>query len=133
MAEALERAVVQIPMRRLHFARQRLRVHGESVVLRRDRDGARRQVGDRVIRAAVSELQLESPGAEREPEELVSETDPEDRAPAEELLDRRDRAGQRGGIPGAVREEDPVRVARQDAVGRRVRGKDGHAAPRRVE
>ena len=58
---------------------QRRGVDGEAVVLRRDLDLAGLLVADRVIGAAVAELELERLGAERLAEELMAQADPEDR------------------------------------------------------
>ena len=59
--------------------RQRLGIHGEAVVLRGDLDLAGLEFLDRMIRAAVAELQLEGLAAERQPEDLVAEADAEHR------------------------------------------------------
>ena len=59
MAESLERAVVEVPVRGLDLRGQRAGIDRETVVLRRDRHGARLEVADRVVGAAVPELQLE--------------------------------------------------------------------------
>src|SRR5687768_7891083 len=89
---------------------------GEAVVLRRDRNGARRDVLDRMVRAAVPELQLEGRAAESEAEELVTEADAEDRSLRQEPFDRPDRSGEGRGIPRAVREEHAVRVPSEDLL-----------------
>ena len=59
VAESLERSVVQVAVRRLDVRGQRPGVDREAVVLRRDRDVAGAEVLDRVVRAAMAELQLE--------------------------------------------------------------------------
>ena len=56
----------------------------EAVVLRRDAHPAGAQVVHRMVDAAVPELELEALAAEREPEDLVPETDAEDRHAADE-------------------------------------------------
>src|SRR6476646_6857008 len=64
VAETLHRAVVQIEMGELIFGiGEQAGLDGEAVVLGGDRDLAGGEVLDRVVRAAVSELQLERPSA----------------------------------------------------------------------
>ena len=85
--EALDGAVVQVPVRH-HDAGllEQLRVDAEAVVLRGDLDLPRLEVLDRVVRAAVAELELVGLAAAREAEDLVSETDAEGRQRVDECL-----------------------------------------------
>src|SRR5579885_3588563 len=62
VAEPLERLVVQVDVARLDVRRQRRRVDGEPVILRGDLDLARPLVPNRVVGAAMAELELEGPG-----------------------------------------------------------------------
>src|SRR4029079_14819088 len=125
VAESLEGSVVQVAERRGDVRGQRARVDREPVILRRERDVSGADVLDRVVRAAMAELQLERARAEREAEELVPQADAEDGlARPDERFDRPDRALERGRIAGAVGEEDAVRAAREDRLGARRRGKD---------
>ena len=55
---ALDGAVIQVDVRDLDVFRQRLGIDGEAVVLRRDLHLAGLELLDRMIRAAVPELQL---------------------------------------------------------------------------
>ena len=80
MAQPLDGPVVQARVRDLDAGRQRARLDGEAVVLRRDLDAARLEVLHRVIAAAVAELELERPSAERQREHLVAQADAEQRA-----------------------------------------------------
>src|SRR5678815_3313770 len=46
-------AVVQVDVRHFNLGGERLRIHGETVILRGDRHFARAQIFDRLIRAAT--------------------------------------------------------------------------------
>ena len=60
MPHAFERVVVQIDVGQLHFAlRQRIRIDGKIMVVRRDLDLARVQLLHRMVAAVVAKLQLE--------------------------------------------------------------------------
>src|SRR5439155_17283851 len=69
--------------------------------------------GHGVVRAAMAELELARGAAEREPEQLVTEADPERRHPLRELPRRGHREVERLGIARAVRKHDSLRVVRQ--------------------
>src|SRR5262245_66441806 len=100
---AVDGLVVQIHAIDGNVAGKRLRVDGESVVLRCDFNLARVEVLHRLIAAAMAELQLESFSAERLSENLVSQTDAEDRDPGlDEFADGADGVSERSGIAGAV-------------------------------
>ena len=71
-------AVVQIYVRDLDVFRQRIRIDSEPVILRGDRDLAVAQIFHRLIRAMMSKFQFECRSSERESENLVTETNPED-------------------------------------------------------
>ena len=88
-------------------------VGGEPVILRGDRDFPGAQVFDRMIAAAVPELQFESGPAERVGEDLMPETDPEDRLFLDDLLDLAVDLIERGRVAGSVREENAVGIACQ--------------------
>src|SRR5438034_3652839 len=92
-AQALERPVVQVPVRQGHPAERRrndrrltlspggacpppLRIDGEPVVVGGHLDPASDQVADGLIRPAVAELHLVGPPIERQPEQLMPQTDP---------------------------------------------------------
>src|SRR4051794_16234883 len=78
--ETFERLVVEVDVRVFDIVRvQRIGIDCEAVILRRDLDASAAQILDRMIAAAVSELQLVRAAAERQAEELVAETDAEDR------------------------------------------------------
>ena len=83
---ALDRAVVEVHVRDLGPG-DGLVAHGEPVVLRRDLDHPGAQVLDRVVGAAVAELELEGLHAERLRQKLVPEADAEHGHLAEQALD----------------------------------------------
>src|ERR1043165_1439110 len=56
MPHALHGAVIQIDVRDLHFFRQRIRIHRESVILRGDRNLAGSQILHWLIPTAMPEL-----------------------------------------------------------------------------
>ena len=110
--DPLQRAVEQRPMRRATIRRQRVFLHGETVVLARDHDAPRIELDDGVVRAVMAELHLLRLRAAREPQELMPETDAERRhADVDDRADRLDRVVARLRIAGAVRQEHAVRAA----------------------
>src|SRR4051794_936287 len=78
MSHAFDGAVVQIDVGDFHLFRQRVRIHSEPMILRRDRDLARPQILHRLIPAAMPEFQLEGPSAHGEPKNLMAKANPED-------------------------------------------------------
>src|SRR3989454_9323289 len=86
VSHALDRAVVQIPVRHLELRTwEGVGIDREAVVLRRDVDAPRAEVFDGLVPAAVPEFQFERPSPEGEGQELVAEADPEDRRAAGEF------------------------------------------------
>src|SRR5712691_1909172 len=124
MAEPFERAVVQVAVGLLDLGAEGFPIDRETVILRRNRDLAGSQVAHRMVRSAVTELQLEGFSSQGEAEQLMAEADPENRPRADQLLQRMDRARQRGRIPGAIGEEDPVRLESEDLFRRGARRKN---------
>src|SRR5687768_14052232 len=80
--EAFDGPVVERDVRLLPRVARRDR---EAVVLRRDEDGVRRALEDRMVRAAVAERELERPASGCEGKELVAEADPENRDPSDQV------------------------------------------------
>src|SRR5258708_24456739 len=80
------------------------------MILRRDFDLLREQVLHRMIRAMMAEPQLERFPAKREPAQLVSQTDSENRYAPQHRADGFDRVS--GGPPTAraPRQQQPLRV-----------------------
>src|SRR5882672_1947161 len=78
--ETFQRLVVEIDVCVFDLVRvQRIGVDREAMILRRDLDASAAKILDRMIAAAMSELQLVRAAAEREAEELMAEADAEDR------------------------------------------------------
>src|SRR5712691_7250761 len=134
MAEPLARAVVQVDVRRLPaVGLGGRRVHGEPVVLRRDRDLRRREVLHWMVGAVVAELELVGAAAAGEPHDLVAEADAEDRQAPEQRAHRVDQVRHALRIAGAVREEHAVWLPLEDGGRRRRRGHHGDVATRHTE
>ena len=88
-----------------------------------------------MVRAVVAERKPRRRRADRAAHELVAEADPEDRqGPLRAALRRGVEEGSggrrdvrdRGGIPGPVRDDDPVRRPREDVARGRRRGEHAH-------
>src|SRR5208282_6579123 len=107
--------VVQVQVRDFDVARRkRFRIDAEAVILRGDFNFPREEIFHRMIRAVVPEFQLESLAAESEAAELVSEAGAEDRDASEQLADIRDGVRDRLRIAGAIRQENTVRLQREN-------------------
>src|SRR6266852_4627497 len=98
----------------LDLGRERFALHREPVILRGDRDLPRSKIAHGVVRPEVTELQLEGACPEREPEQLVAQTDPENRPRADQLLQSSNRTREGGWIPGAVGEKDSIRLGSEN-------------------
>ena len=72
-----------------------------------------------MVGAVMAEAELVGPSAEREAEDLMAETDSEDRLPAEHAAHRFARVRQRGRIGGPVGEKNAVGIERKNLVGGR--------------
>src|SRR5713226_4392783 len=121
--------VVQIDVRNLDVAgRQRVRIDGKAVVLRRDFDPIGGQVLHRVVGAVMAELQLERAPAQSQPADLMAQADSEDRDPPQELADVRDGVGHRLRVTGPVREKHAIGREREHVFGRGLRRDDGDLA-----
>src|SRR5512135_3120235 len=92
------------------------------------------QITNRVVSPAMPVRELHGRPAEREPEQLMTETNPEDRnAPVREFADGGNGVAHRGWIAGTVGEKYPVRLELA-YPGRRCRGRHHrHAAAVLVE
>src|SRR5919199_4915276 len=84
------------------------------MVLAGDLDTPCVEVADRVVRAVVPERHLVRLAAQSQSEELVPETDAEDRRLSEDVAQVRDRLLQGRWISGTVREEETIGRLRQD-------------------
>ncbi len=109
------------------------RVDGKAVVVGGHLDLAGGAVHHRLVDPAVPVLQLVGAEAERPPEELVAETDAEERDPGgQHVAQQLDLVLGARRVTGAVGEEDPVRsgVADRPDLGEgRGRGQDVHLDP----
>src|SRR5438105_15545521 len=86
-AKSLQRLVVKIGVRDFHLAQiGTIRVDREAVIVRSDLDLIRQMILHRVIGAAVAELHFISLAAHCQAQNLVAETDTENRYPANEAL-----------------------------------------------
>src|SRR5262249_7436262 len=85
VAQAFERVVVQIDVGQLDIALlERIGIDSEVVVVRGDLNLAALKAFHRMIAAVVPELQLVCPATECETDELMSQTNAEDRSLAHE-------------------------------------------------
>src|SRR5258708_33787154 len=88
MAEAFQGLVVEIDVGELDVVlAEGVGIDREAVVLGRDLDPAVAQILDRMIAAAVSELQFVGLSAEGQAEELMAEADTEDGNLPDEMAD----------------------------------------------
>src|ERR1700689_1515919 len=77
--QSLDGVVIQVQMRQYRAPFERVVVDREAVVLRRDLDAPRAQIHHRMIGAMMAEVELVGLAAERQPKQLMSETDAEHR------------------------------------------------------
>ena len=89
-----------------------------------------RQVLDRVVGAVVAERQLVGLEADRAAEQLVAEADAEHRHLADEPADGLDDVVERGGVAGAVGEEDASGSLASSSSALAVHGCSSTVAPR---
>src|SRR5688572_23021774 len=127
VAKPLDGAVVEVDMRDLEIGRAGnpllAPLYGEAVVLARDQHITALEILHGMIPAAVSIREFLRATAECDPEELVPEADAEHRHTLlGDRLDRRWGVLDRLGVPWTVREEDAVRLVREDLLRRRRRG-----------
>src|ERR1051326_3319583 len=108
MPHSLDCAVVQIDMRLFHMGGKRLRIDCESVILRSDGHFAGAQIFYRLVRSAMAEFQFERRSAEREAQNLMAETDPEDRSLAHQILHGFVGIRERRRVARAIGEKNPV-------------------------
>ena len=119
VSEAFERLIVQIPVRQFDIGGgQRIRVHGKAVIMGRDLDLVGGLVQNGMISATVPEFQLVGFSAKRQPEDLMSQADAENRFLAEELSDVGRLDLERRGIARPVGEENTVGFQAEHILGR---------------
>ena len=117
VAHSLDRAVIQIDVRYLYIGSERLRVHGESVILRGDGNFACAQIFYRLIGPTMAEFQFECRAAEREAENLMAEANPEDRLFAHQIVHGFVRVRKRRWIARAVGEKNSVGLESEHFLG----------------
>src|SRR5215469_4077200 len=81
-----------------------------------------------MIGSAMAEFQFVRLAAERQAENLLAETDAENRLLADQLAYLANLTLERFGIARAVGEKNPIGIERQDVLGGRSRGHDRHAS-----
>ena len=118
MAQALDGVVVEVELgddRAAFF--DFLRGGGKTVVLRGDGDVAGLVILDRLVAAAMAELELEGLGAKGVRDDLVAEADAEGRVLFDQLADGFVGVSDGGGVTRAVAEEYRVGLQRLDVIG----------------
>ena len=133
--QTLDDAVVEVDVAHLDPSVLRLRlavggcVDREAVVVAGDGYPSGPPVLHRLVDAAVAELQLVSAEAERPAQDLVAETDAEDRlSRVERSAHRVDRIVGGRRVTGSVGEEHAVRINGEQVGCRRGCGQDVHLA-----
>src|SRR5215217_8032356 len=103
--DAFNGAVIEVAVGQLDAVRERILAYGEAVVLARYLDASRLQVPDGMVRAVVAEGQLVGLATEGEPQELVSDEDPERRYLTEQRTQSVECRSEGGRVAGSVGEE----------------------------
>src|SRR5580658_5626496 len=118
-AQALVAAVEERHMGRRDIGGQALGLYPEAVILAGDLDLSGRQILDRMVGAAMALRHLGGTAAQCQRQQLMAETDAEDRhSGPDQLSDHRyGVAAGRGRIARAVREEHAVGPVAQDLFG----------------
>src|SRR5262245_60109515 len=111
VTKAFYRAVVEIQMRDANVGGQGTRIDGIAMMLRRDFHLPGTHLLYRMVRATVTELQLERLAADCEAEDLMPQADAEHRPVGiDELTDVVDGIRERRRVAGPVAEENTVRA-----------------------
>ena len=125
MAHALIGVIVQIDVRNFDFTgRQGFRVDTKTVILRGDFDLFRQQILYRMVRPVMAEFQFERLPAQGQPANLMPKANPENRDVADHFANVFDSVSHRFRIAWPVREEDAVRLHRQNVFCRSLRRHD---------
>ena len=107
--DAFARPVVEVHEVRLPALVERRRIDGEAVVLGRDDGPVRAHHQRRLVVAPMTVLELEGRRSGRDRQQLVAQTDAEDRlAQRDRLADVGDRRPALLRVAGAVRQHHPV-------------------------
>ena len=110
---SLHGAVVQIYMRHFYVGGQRVGIDCEPVILRRDRHLTAAQIFYRLVGAVMPKFQFVSRSAECEPENLMAETNPENRLLAHQISRCLVRIRQSCGISRTVGKKNAIRIKRE--------------------
>ena len=106
-------------VRSTSFTIERIGIHRESVIVRGNLHLLGDAVQHRMIRAAVSELELVGFAAERQAQNLMAQADAEHRLLADQFADLLRLEFERLGIARAVRKKHAIRLERQHIFGRK--------------
>ena len=103
MLEAFNRVVVHIDVRDVHIIQvQTLGIDGKTVILSGNLDLLALDIEDRMVSTVVPELQLVCAPAQREPENLMSQANSENRFLSQKLSDVPDRVVHSLRISGTI-------------------------------
>ena len=120
VAKAFDRGIVQVALRDVEVAaRDRGRDDLELVVLARDMDTPGVEVLHGMVGAVVTVRKTRGGRPGGAAEDLVTETDPEQRDPAERLLRQLDRPLENRRVARAVRQDEAIRIGGSDVSPRR--------------
>jgi hypothetical protein len=90
----LRRTVIEIDLGQFDFfSVQGIGIHTKPVILGSDHDPSGPKIFDGLIGSSMAEFQLEGPSSHGEPQELVAQTDSEDRFLTDEMTDCLDDVG----------------------------------------
>mmetsp|Transcript_14066 Transcript_14066/g.24657 ORF Transcript_14066/g.24657 Transcript_14066/m.24657 type:complete len:230 (+) Transcript_14066:432-1121(+) len=124
-------AIIEVNVGHLDTGRKRGGVNRKVMVLAANLNAAGRSVTNGVIRAMMTELELESLASKRLAKDLVSHTNTENGLLAEDGLGIINGVGSGGGITGTIAKEYTIRVHLKDLRGGIGGGDDGDAASKR--
>ena len=129
MAHAFVGVVVQIDVGDFHVARRkRIGIDAKAVILRGNFHFSRAQILHRMVRAVMTEFQLEGAAAEGQPAKLVAETNAENRDAAQEFANVGDGIPHGFGISGAIRQKHAIGLQRENVFRGSLRRDHGHVA-----
>ena len=129
MAHPFVGVIVQVDMRDFHVSRrQRVRVHGKTVILRGDFHLFCEQILNWMIRFVMAEFQFEGFAPKRQSAKLMPEANPENGHMPNELANGFNGVADGLGIAGPIREKNPIRLQVENIFRWSPRGRDPHVA-----
>src|SRR5580693_105259 len=129
VTQAFESRVVQVDVRQLNFTlRQRIRIHREVMVMRRNLDLAALQLLHWMIPAVVPKLELESLSTQRNADKLMSQTNTKDRHSPHQPPNVVDGIRARLRIAWTVRQKNSIRLESHHIFRQSLCRNHGHAA-----